>query len=254
MKEKVACKQRSLAVCADREEDRERARALADHLGVPMLDKMQENELMLRFCEKGLVLTDGTLELRGDFTRMLGRLKPNNLLGENLVKAAKRKDLGERPTAIDATAGLGEDALLLAAVGFSVTLYEYDPVIAALLQDALLRARQIPELAEAVCRMHFIEADSLVALPALQEAPDLILLDPMFPGRQKSGLVKKKFQLLQQLESPCGDGEALMQAAMEAHPRKIIVKRPIKGPFLADRKPNYSIEGKGIRFDCLLQL
>ena len=162
------------------------------------------------------------------------------------------KDAGSAPTAIDATAGLGEDALLLAAAGFSVQLYEYDPVIAALLRDALRRAAAVPELAAIVERMQLFEADSLVALPQLPEPPDLILLDPMFPARQKSALIKKKFQLLQQLERPCAEEDALVNAAIAAHPRKVVIKRPLKGPYLAGRKPSYSLTGKSIRFDCLV--
>ena len=42
------------------------------------------------------------------------------------------------------------------------------------------------------------------------------------------------------------------QAAVSAGPRKIVIKRPLKGPFLAGRKPDYSITGKTIRYDCLL--
>ena len=97
------------------------------------------------------------------------------------------KNAGSTPTAIDATAGLGEDALLLAAAGFSVQLYEYDPVIAALLRDALRRAAELPELAEIVG----LKDDSLTALPKLTAPPDVILFDPMFLERQKSALIKK---------------------------------------------------------------
>ncbi len=225
-----------------------------------------QSGLSLRQDEDGLTLTDGKLELRGDFTRMLPRLRPGNLQRELLVRAAKIKGAGAdgdrsgadggRPasglTAVDATAGLGEDALLLAAAGFSVRLYEYDPVIAALLRDALRRAAEIPELADAVGRMEFFEEDSVAALAKLDAPPDVILLDPMFPARQKSALIKKKFQLLQQLEQPCTDEKALVQAAMAAGPRKIVIKRPAKGPYLAGVKPSYSLGGKAVRYDCLV--
>ena len=102
-----------------------------------------------------------------------------------------------------------------------------------------------------------IDAESLFRhsrelLKGLSFHPDIVLLDPMFPGRQKSGLVKKKAQLLQKLEKPCEDEEGLLQAAVSAGPRKIVIKRPLKGPFLAGRKPDYSITGKTIRYDCLL--
>lgn len=200
----------------------------------------------------GLTLTDGRLALRGDFTEMLPRLRPGNLQRELLVRAAKLKGLDRPATVIDATAGLGEDALLLAAAGFSVKLYERDPVIAALLRDALRRASETPELAEIVSRMEFFEEDSIAALAKLPAPPDVILLDPMFPARQKSGLIKKKFQLLQQLEQPCADEEALLQAAAAARPRRIVIKRPAKGPYLAGMKPSYSLTGKAIRYDCLV--
>ena len=123
---------------------------------------------------------------------------------------------------------------------------------AALLKDALVRGAGIPELADTISRMHLLEGDSRELLKGLSFHPDIVLLDPMFPGRQKSGLVKKKAQLLQKLEKPCEDEEGLLQAAVSAGPRKIVIKRPLKGPFLAGRKPDYSITGKTIRYDCLL--
>ena len=100
--------------------------------------------------------------------------------------------------------------------------------------------------------MQLFEEDSLTALPQLPAVPDVILLDPMFPERQKSALIKKKFQLLQKLERPCGDENALVNAAIAAHPRKVVIKRPLKGPYLANRKPSYSLKGKAIRYDCLV--
>ena len=82
--------------------------------------------------------------------------------------------------------------------------------------------------------------------------PDVILLDPMFPERQKSALVKKKLQMIQKLEIPCMDEVELMKTAIEANPKKLIVKRPPKGPHLAGLKPDYSNEGKAVRFDCFV--
>jgi 16S rRNA (guanine1516-N2)-methyltransferase len=229
----------------------EQGAKLAQHLGVPMSDS-QDAALYLRLDEQGLALVGGKLELRGDFTQLLPRLKPNNLQGEMLVKAAKLKNFPGTPVAVDATAGMGEDAFLLAASGFQVHLYEYDPVIAALLGDALVRAKNDPSLGPIAARMTLHEEDSIQALQKLPFLPDVVVLDPMFPARQKSGLIKKKFQLLQQLERPCGDEEALLSAAIAAKPRKIVIKRPAKGPNLAGRKPSYSLDGKAIRYDCLV--
>ena len=76
----------------------------------------------------------------------------------------------------------------------------------------------------------------------------------MFPGRTKSAAVKKKFQLLHHLECPCDDAEAdvLVRAALACGPRKVVIKRPAKGPLLAGAKPSYSVSGKAVRYDCLV--
>lgn len=208
----------------------------------------------LRRDERGLALVGDGLELRGDFTRMLPRLRAGRIHGELLVRAAKVKphDSNAAPVAVDATAGLGEDAILLAAAGFQVLMFERNPVIAALLRDAMERARGVPKLAGAMERMELVEADSVQALGRLSLVPDVVVLDPMFPARSKSAAVKKKAQLLQQLEQPCEDERALLQAAMAAHPRKVVVKRPLKGPRLAGVAPSYTLKGKAVRYDCIV--
>ncbi len=214
----------------------------------------------------GLCLTDGKMTMRGDLSKMIPRIKRGVVGTELLVRAARLKDMSGTPTLIDATAGMGEDSLLLAAAGFNVILYEYNPVIAALLKDSLLRAARIPELADAVSRMSVAEGDSAEYMRTLRSAahedsspssvndrlPDVIYLDPMFPESGKNALIKKKFQLLRQLELPCSNEEELLEAAVAAGPHKIVIKRPIKGPYLAGRKPSYSIEGKAVRYDCLI--
>jgi len=111
---------------------------------------------------------------------------------------------------------------------------------------------EIPELKEAVGRMKLVCGDSTEGMRKLDFKPDIVLLDPMFPARQKSALIKKKFQLIQRLESPCSTEEQLLDAAVAADPKRIVIKRPLKGPYLADRKPSYSLEGKAIRYDCFV--
>ena len=216
--------------------------------------------LELTRTPEGLTLTDGTMELRADFTRMLPRLKQGRLQQELLVKAARAKGV-ERPWAIDATAGFGEDSLLLAAAGFTVDLYEQDCVIAALLQDALDRAAEDLALADAVARMRLHAGEDSIAglhqtAASIEQgeltAPDVVYLDPMFPERTKSAAVKKKFQLLHHLEQPCADEETLVQAALAVHPRKVVIKRPAKGPLLAGVKPSYQLVGKAVRYDVLV--
>ena len=208
-------------------------------------------ELVRRTEGLTLVGHDG-LELRGDFARLLPRLRPSALRGELLVRAARVKGVPS-PRVVDATAGLGEDSFLLAAAGFTVTLYERDAVIAALLSDALERAQRDEDLREIARRMTLVEGDGEAALRAMkaspETSPDVVYLDPMFPERRKSAAVKKKLQLMQLLEQPCVDEREFLDAAFEASPRKIVVKRPAKGPHLANVKPSYALAGKAVRFD-----
>lgn len=215
-----------------------------------MNEKIKNTGLTLAMTDQGLSLTDGALSLTADFSQMARRLTAGNLQKEMLIKAARIKGLDRQQTILDATAGLGEDSILLAAAGFRVKLYEYDPVIAALLSDALKRAATDSSLASIVSRMELFNQDSIEAMKDLKEPVDAVLLDPMFPARNKSALIKKKFQLLQRLESPCTNEADLLNAAFVACPRRIVIKRPLKGPYLADKKPDYSLQGKAIRYDC----
>ncbi|MBO4234936.1 MAG: class I SAM-dependent methyltransferase [Firmicutes bacterium] len=232
--------------------------------------------------ENGLSLSWNGMVLRGDFTEMIPRILPGRLESELIVRASGiLKNKGESPLAIDATAGLGEDALLLAAAGFRVMLYERDEIVFALLDDAVKRALALPDdddyslLKSAVSRMEIINEDSITAINEMAQRlsandtstdansaptadsyisrrPDVIFLDPMFPERKKSSLVGKKLQMLQQIEKPCENEEEMLNAAFALCPKRIIIKRPPKGPYLGGIKPTFSFSGKSVRIDCIV--
>lgn len=208
--------------------------------------------LLLEQRPAGLTLCGGGMELAGDFGALLPRLRQDRLARELLVRAARVKGAPQPLRAVDAPAGVGEDALLLAAAGFEVTLVERDPVIAALLADALERAAADERLAPIAARMQLVCAESTAYLRSLEESPALVYLDPMFPAKGKAALTKKKLQLFQRLEAPCSEEEALMDAALACRPLRIVVKRPLKAPALAGRKPSHSVEGKTIRYDVIV--
>ena len=237
-------------VCLGKGGQREMAEAFARRTGAQITEKPGEY-LTVMFDAKGVSLSGFGLKYQGDFENMLHRVTNGRLQHEMLVRAAKSE--GKKLKAIDATAGMGEDAFLLAAYGYEVTLYEQNPVVAALLKDALRRARKNMILKEIAGRMQLIEGDSVECLARLMDPVDLIYLDPMFPERQKSGLINKKLQLIQKLEPPCSEEEDLFDAAWKANPSKIIVKRPLKSVHLAGREPSYILKGKAIRYDCYVK-
>ncbi|HBE15888.1 MAG TPA: hypothetical protein DCY72_06585 [Ruminococcaceae bacterium] len=239
----------NITIVLDENGDREAAERLSQQLGVPIADSMG-GELTLVFDDAGLSLVGYGMRYQGDFARMLNRVTKGRLHHEMLVKIAKTKT--EQPIAIDAAAGMGEDSFLLAAAGYEVYLFERDKVIAALLRDALRRARQDDRLREIVGRMRLIEGDSIERMPKLDIKPEIVYLDPMFPPRKKSGLIQKKLQLIQKLEQPCADEQELFDAAVSLRPKKIIIKRPLNGALLADQKPSYTVKGKAIRYDVVV--
>ncbi len=215
-------------------------------------DMETERNLKLIKKEDGLYFTDGNAEIHGDFTKLLRRINKNNLNGELIVKAAKIKSLDRPLNIFDATAGLGEDSFLLAAAGHNVTLFEQDKIVFSLLSDTLKRAENDERTKDIVKRMTVFNGNSIEKMKSFTQPPDIIYLDPMFPERQKSSLVKKKFQLIHHIEKPCDNEEELLQAAINAKPYKIIIKRPVKGEYLAGIKPGYSLTGKAVRYDCIV--
>lgn len=153
------------------------------------------------------------------------------------------------PHILDATAGLGRDALVLAQLGGRVALNERNPVVAALLTDALQRLQHAaPELGE---RLYFAGTDSLQPRQWLADPVDVVYLDPMYPkgDRKQRAAVKKDMQIFQHLVGSDSDADALLDPALAIARKRVVVKRPQHADFLAGRKPESQITGKKHRFD-----
>ena len=186
-----------------------------------------------------------------DFDSTDARRRSHHTGSELLVQAAKIRRI-PHPLLIDTTAGLGRDAFLLATHGFRVEMVERNPVVAALLEDGLTRARCVPRLQAATERIRLCRGNSLDVLAQLREKPAVIYLDPMFPQRSKTAKVKQNLRLLQYLDDHAIAPESLLEAALLVGANKVVVKRPLKGAPLAERLPSYSLKGKAIRFDIYL--
>lgn len=162
---------------------------------------------------------------------------------------------GISPTIYDVTAGLGRDAFVLASLGCAVTMVERSPILAALLSDGLQRLAQDTELTQIYQRLHFIHCNSIAWL-ATCESPDVIYLDPMYPKRQKTALVKKEMRLLQTLIGEDDDSPKLLDVALQKARQRVVVKRPKSAPPLSEITPHFSISSENTRFDvystCLI--
>ena len=187
--------------------------------------------------------------------RAAGKLsKPDSDSGppDSQVAGQQSAPAVQKGLLVDATAGLGRDAALLARAGWQLILLERQPLLHALLVDALQRD---PDMAR---RMQPLRVDSVEWLHArLHSAlprPEVVCLDPMFPEREKSAAIKKDLAWLQQLcdVAPEEDESALLGAARALAGKRVVVKRPLRAPPLAGVSPSHALPGKTVRFDVYL--
>ena len=167
--------------------------------------------------------------------------------GQDIAKAIGLKH-GFTPHILDATAGLGRDAFILAGLGCQVTLMERMPVVAALLEDGLERAKLNSDVSEIANRMKLVHASSIENMN-LAEQVDVVYLDPMYPHREKSAAVKKEMRVFQSLVGEDLDADALLAPALALAKYRVVIKRPSYAPPLNNKKPSTSIKMKKNRFD-----
>lgn len=174
--------------------------------------------------------------------------------GEAIAKAVGVKG-AYLPPVVDATAGLGRDAFVLAAIGCQVLMFERHPVVAALLADGLWRGYQDPEIGGWLqTRLQLSLTSGLAGITALRQKPDVIYLDPMFPHREKSALVKKEMRLFQHLVGSDLDAGQLLNPARAQVNKRVVVKRPDYAPYLDGQTPVSSLKTKNHRFDLYAPL
>lgn len=154
---------------------------------------------------------------------------------------------------LDATAGLGRDGYVLAALGARVTLAERQSLFAELLEDALDHARADPGLADCAARIELIRGDAFALLDGTRRW-DVIHLDPMYPHDRRRALPGKEMQLLRELTGGDADADALLQPARRCANLRVIVKRPLHAPFLAGQTPSHQLSGKQARYDVYLPI
>ncbi|HEX5055746.1 MAG TPA: class I SAM-dependent methyltransferase [Gammaproteobacteria bacterium] len=233
-----------------------RARTLAEKFGLPLLSRTQDAQFQLFLGATRLELRDlgpdapGPVFVdycagRSDHRRRYGGGK-----NQPLARAAGLGKLAAL-SIVDATAGLGRDAFVLASLGCRVTLVERSPAFAALLEDGIERALLDAEVRPIAERMRLIHADSrdyLSRLPRAQR-PEVVYLDPMYPHRDKSALVKKEMRYTRALVGDDADAGGLLAVALAAARRRVAVKRPKGAPVLPGPRPTAEIASANTRYD-----
>ena len=257
----VSNKSLSIAVWPSGADQYDRAVKLARRLTIPLVQTETREYEFLLFCSaNGLGLKQtgkndlGPIMISFTNPTMIYRLKHGGGRGQALARAVGLKK-GWQPSVIDATAGLGRDGFILASLGCQVHMLERSPILAVLLEDALLRAEH-SQLTAGIRKEHlqFSHADSMEFLQNLrsQDYPDVIYLDPMYPERTKSSLVKKEMRMLRRVAGYDRDAAELLTIALGCIRNRVVVKRPRLASTLGKIRPSHQITGKTSRFDVYL--
>jgi 16S rRNA (guanine1516-N2)-methyltransferase len=173
--------------------------------------------------------------------------------GQAIAKAIGLKS-GITPTVLDTTAGLAGDAFVLASLGCPITLIESSSILFSLLENALERAT-LNDGFKQIAQQGFIiincNANDYIFEQRTNNKtpPDVIYIDPMYPERKKSALVKKDMQILQRLHGEQDDASTLLDNALLFAKKRVVVKRPTHAKTLNEKKPNTCIKSKKTRYD-----
>ena len=195
----------------------------------------------LEFDEDILKLNEpGRIRYRSLYVRSnnISRVSRRTLLGQAIGRKTK--------TVVDATAGLGGDSVLLARMGYTVFAIERNSVVSALLEDGITR---ISAISDWMSIGHgYGDARSIVA--NLNEMPDVIYLDPMYPGgRKQSVKVARPLRILRELAGDDTDADELLTLCLESALKRVVVKRPHFAEPLGREGLTGSVSGKLVRYD-----
>jgi len=245
-------------VCTDPAR-KEQADEIAGLTGLPLLgQKSDDFNLQLLFDGNHLSLFDTALDtsIYVDFAAgaLAHRQQFGGGRGQAIAKAVGLKH-GSTPSVLDITAGLARDAYVLASLGCKITLVEQSTVLYLLVEDGIQRG--LANSTSAAVLKNFIDLVNDDAVAYMQQIdrehrPDVIYIDPMYPERKKSALVKKDMQILQRLLGSGENAEPLLINALKCAVKRVVVKRPIHANAVGNIKPDTSISSKKTRYDVYI--
>ncbi len=239
----------------------EQATQLATIFHLPIIEQLNPTtQFVLRLTEKRLELHNLLTKIGPIYVDFInGKLayRRYHSGGKNqtLAKAVGLKP-GIKLTILDATAGLGCDAFILASLGScQIKMLERSPVIAALLYDGLQRANDNVNTQPIIKRLQLIHCDALswISQLSISEYPDVIYLDPMYPHNKKTALVKKEMRFLRKIVGNDLDAAHLLEIALSRVKNRVVVKRPKNASSLTIQIPDFYIQSKNTRFDIYMK-
>jgi len=231
-----------------------KAQKLASLLHLPLVDYKHNNNSFLFL----LTLTSEHIELREtnikhaksifvDFLspKLNYRIKHGGGKKQLLAKAIGIKNK-KGLFVIDATAGFGVDAFVLASLGCKVVMLERSPIIGILLADGLKRLKKNPKIKNLKINLYITQAvDYIDKISRCFKSPEVIYLDPMYPKRYNSALNKKTMRILHELVGDDSDAYQILEKALKCAKDRVVVKRPRHADYLGGLKPNLQFSSGG---------
>lgn len=252
-----------IVLASSLDKKKKQAELLADKLALPICTSADST------FKYHLVYTDHRLELHHNphllnfnvlpvFVDFLQNRAVHHRLSSTTTKDPLPKAVGikpgKRPYVVDATAGMGMDGMQLSWLGCKVTLIERSPIVHALLQDGLERARQHKDLGSIIDHnISLLAGDSTDLLLDLPSPPHTVVVDPMYPDTTKGPRNKKEMRILRDIVGKDDDTDKLFTTALQVARNRVVLKRPKHAPVLDKFPlPSHQIVMKSGRFDVYL--
>ena len=153
---------------------------------------------------------------------------------------------------LDLTAGWLKDTWMLLHLGCKVKACEMNSLVFSILQNAIELDKSYANYEELFSNLELVNLDSLEVLQSENISEwDCLFIDPMFPQRSKKALAGKEMQILQELVAEKDSGELILTEALQMRAKRVVVKRPLKGPELLSGV-SFKVESKASRFDVYI--
>ncbi len=252
-----------IGIASGKDVDNNQAQMLAAKLGLPLVEPQsfssQYDYLLLATCDH--------LELRQnskskvspimiDFLskELRNRLRSLNKKNELIAKAVGLGRIKKAITILDATAGFGTDAFILASLGCKVVMLERSPIIYCLLVDALQRLKNCAYPQAGSMQAYQIDACYYLALVVrgVYDKPEVIYLDPIYPQDERTALNKRAMRILRDLVGDDLDADQLLDLSLKSAVKRVVVKRPKLASYLGGVKPTLQFFGSSSRYDIYL--
>ncbi|MBN4075563.1 MAG: 16S rRNA methyltransferase [SAR86 cluster bacterium] len=257
-----------IALVINYEFDSDYIEAIKQLTKLPLLESSEQDEFTHILCleDSGLALKRLGLKTgenqkqstRVDFQDSTLLYRKNSFGKQQGLAKAVGLNKHEPMQVLDATAGLGRDAFILASMGCQVSMLEQSLIIYSLLLDGFKRAEAVEDealksimqnmsLHQAAAQDWFTEI-----IEGKKEQPDVIYLDPMFPPRNKNANVKKDIALLQEILGFDEDNDSLLEAARNCAKHRVVVKKPGSKVSKGGIKPSFVVPGKTAHFEVFV--